>query len=146
MAFELRDNSGSLWVNDRKSEDRHPDRTGSAKIDGVEYYVHGSGCNEMANARKIPQKLPKPALDCGRVQRAARRVFIAAGGLVSTSEVVQAAYCRKVRQELESSDYRQARRALARIAVRVRRSPAGSGRAWLWRSRNGGENDDTDTV
>jgi hypothetical protein len=41
MAFELRDNSGSLWANDRKETDTHPDRTGSAKIGGVDYWVNG---------------------------------------------------------------------------------------------------------
>jgi hypothetical protein len=34
MAFEQRDNSGSLWVNDRKSEESHPDRTGTVMIGG----------------------------------------------------------------------------------------------------------------
>jgi hypothetical protein len=41
MAFELRDNSGSLWVNDKKQSDNHPDRTGSALIGGVDYWVNG---------------------------------------------------------------------------------------------------------
>lgn len=33
------DNSGALYVNDRKQKDSHPDRSGKATIDGVEYYV-----------------------------------------------------------------------------------------------------------
>ncbi len=41
MAYQQRDNSGSVWVNDKKTEDKHPDRTGSAIIDGVEYFVDG---------------------------------------------------------------------------------------------------------
>lgn len=41
MAFEQNDMSGSLFVNERKTSDRHPDRTGSATIDGVEYWVSG---------------------------------------------------------------------------------------------------------
>jgi hypothetical protein len=41
MAFEQRDNSGSVWVNDRKTADNHPDRTGSAKINGEDFWVHG---------------------------------------------------------------------------------------------------------
>src|SRR5262245_18594540 len=41
VAFEQKDNSGSVWVNDRKEQDTHPDRTGSAKIDGVDYWVNG---------------------------------------------------------------------------------------------------------
>jgi hypothetical protein len=41
MAFEQKDNSGAIFVNDHKQEDAHPDRSGSAKIDGVEYWVNG---------------------------------------------------------------------------------------------------------
>lgn len=41
MAFEQKDNSGSLFVNERRTSDRHPDRTGSATIGGVEYWVSG---------------------------------------------------------------------------------------------------------
>ena len=41
MAYEQRDNSGTLWVNDRKQTDRHPDRSGKAMIGGVMYYVDG---------------------------------------------------------------------------------------------------------
>jgi hypothetical protein len=35
------DNSGALFPNDRKEADNHPDRTGSALIGGVEYWVNG---------------------------------------------------------------------------------------------------------
>lgn len=41
MAYEQRDNSGSIFNNDRKEKDTHPDRTGTAMIDGVMYYVSG---------------------------------------------------------------------------------------------------------
>lgn len=41
MAFEQRDNSGSVFKNDRKEKETHPDRTGTAMIDGVTYYVSG---------------------------------------------------------------------------------------------------------
>jgi hypothetical protein len=41
MAFEQKDNSGSIWVNDRKEKDTHPDRSGSATIDGRQYWVSG---------------------------------------------------------------------------------------------------------
>lgn len=33
-------NSGALFNNDRKEQDNHPDRTGSATIDGREYWVN----------------------------------------------------------------------------------------------------------
>jgi len=39
MSYEQRDNTASIFVNDRKTEDKHPDSTGTAKIGGVEYYV-----------------------------------------------------------------------------------------------------------
>ena len=41
MAYEQRDNSGTIFVNDRKETEKHPDRTGTAMIDGVMYYVSG---------------------------------------------------------------------------------------------------------
>lgn len=42
MAFEQKDNSGSLFVNDRQQPgSQQPDRSGSAMIDGVEYWVSG---------------------------------------------------------------------------------------------------------
>jgi hypothetical protein len=41
MAFEQKDNTGAIFVNDRKEKDTHPDRAGSATIDGAEYWVSG---------------------------------------------------------------------------------------------------------
>ncbi len=41
MAYEQRDNSGSIFLNERKEKETHPDRTGAAMIDGVMYYVSG---------------------------------------------------------------------------------------------------------
>jgi hypothetical protein len=41
MAYEQRDNSGSLFNNDRKESEKHPDRTGKAMIGGVMYWVSG---------------------------------------------------------------------------------------------------------
>jgi hypothetical protein len=35
------DNSGTVYVNDRKEKDTHPDRTGTATINGVDYWVSG---------------------------------------------------------------------------------------------------------
>lgn len=39
MSYEQKDNSGSIFKNDRKETDKHPDSTGSALIGGVEYWV-----------------------------------------------------------------------------------------------------------
>lgn len=39
MGREQRNNDGALFKNDRKQSENHPDYTGSAVIDGVEYWV-----------------------------------------------------------------------------------------------------------
>lgn len=39
MAYELKDNSGSLFKNDKRTTDNHPHARGQAKIDGVLYWV-----------------------------------------------------------------------------------------------------------
>ena len=39
--YEQKDNSGSMFVNDKKETESHPDRKGSAMIGGVEYWVSG---------------------------------------------------------------------------------------------------------
>jgi hypothetical protein len=41
MAYEVKDMTGSLFPNKDKKTDNHPDRNGSAKIEGVEYWVSG---------------------------------------------------------------------------------------------------------
>ena len=41
MAYDMKEMSGSLFVNTKKETDNHPDRNGSALIDGVEYWVSG---------------------------------------------------------------------------------------------------------
>jgi hypothetical protein len=40
MAFELRENEGSLWKNDRREKDTHANARGQCKINGVIYYVN----------------------------------------------------------------------------------------------------------
>lgn len=39
MSYEQKPNTGSLFKNDKKEKDTHPDRTGTALIDGVAYWV-----------------------------------------------------------------------------------------------------------
>ncbi len=41
MAYEHKPNSGTLFPNDRKEKETHPDFKGSCKIDGVDYWVSG---------------------------------------------------------------------------------------------------------
>jgi hypothetical protein len=39
MAYEQKDFTGSLFKNDKKESDNHPNAKGSAKMGGVEYWV-----------------------------------------------------------------------------------------------------------
>jgi hypothetical protein len=41
MAYTPKDHTGSLWVNDRKTSETHPDRTGTIMVAGVEYFLNG---------------------------------------------------------------------------------------------------------
>lgn len=41
MAYEQKDLQGSLFKNDKRTKDSQPNMTGSAKIDGVDYWVSG---------------------------------------------------------------------------------------------------------
>jgi hypothetical protein len=71
----------------------------------------------MMTYRNLTYRLPKPALNRGRIQKAARRVLLVQGGEASTHDVVRWGYCRKIQrgQRIEKSDYRLVRRALERI-------------------------------
>ena len=69
MAFEQKDNTGSLFVNDKKESANHPDRKGSAMIDGVEYWASGwlkktqdgTPWLSLAFTRKEQKQAAKPA-------------------------------------------------------------------------------------
>jgi hypothetical protein len=37
--YQQNNNSGALFKNERKTTDKHPNATGTALIDGVEYYL-----------------------------------------------------------------------------------------------------------
>jgi len=39
MGYEIKDNSGTLFRNEKKEKDTHPNMTGKAMIGGVLYYV-----------------------------------------------------------------------------------------------------------
>ena len=67
MAYEVRDNSGSLFKNERKDKDTHPDYTGNGMIDGREYWFSAwikkdrNGKSFMSLAFK-PKEEQKPAI------------------------------------------------------------------------------------
>lgn len=74
MAYEMKDNSGSIFKNDRKDKPNHPDRTGTALIDGVEYWISGwikNGKNgdflSLAFKRKDGKPVDRSAGDRSRV-------------------------------------------------------------------------------
>ena len=39
MAYEQKENTGSLFKNDKREKDTHPHAKGTALIDGVEYWI-----------------------------------------------------------------------------------------------------------
>ena len=51
MAYEMRPNTGSLFANDNRETDKHPNAKGSALIDGVEYWV-SAWTNTSQNGKK----------------------------------------------------------------------------------------------
>jgi uncharacterized protein (DUF736 family) len=51
MAYEMKDNTGSLFRNEKKETDNHPDHTGQIKIGGVEYWV-SAWINESKSGQK----------------------------------------------------------------------------------------------
>ena len=44
-------NRGSVWINDKKLSDKHPDLNGSLNVDGVEYWVSAWKRKEGANPK-----------------------------------------------------------------------------------------------
>jgi hypothetical protein len=88
----------------------------------------------MANLRNLSRRPAKPALGNGRVQRGALRALWVLG-IASTSEIAEWTHARaRAYGELSDNHTLSARRALDRIADRVKRVPPYG--AWLWRLRN----------
>lgn len=67
MAYEVKDNTGSIFKNDRKESANHPDAKGSCMIDGVEYWISswnkktqdGKDWRSLAFQRKEQQAAPQ---------------------------------------------------------------------------------------
>lgn len=59
MAYEMKDNTGSLFKNDRKETDSHPDYKGSALLGGVEHWLD-AWINEARDGSKYMSLKFKP--------------------------------------------------------------------------------------
>tara|TARA_B110000971_G_scaffold220157_1_gene262983 strand:- start:801 stop:1061 length:261 start_codon:yes stop_codon:yes gene_type:complete len=71
MAYELRDNSGSMFKNERKEKETHPDYKGTAMVGGVEMWMSawlktsGSGTKFMSFSFQ-PKEQQQAALPAAR--------------------------------------------------------------------------------
>ena len=67
MAYETKDNTGSLFANDRKERENQPDRTGKCRVGGVDYWFSGwlkqdrNGKQYLSVAFKRMDEVSKPA-------------------------------------------------------------------------------------
>jgi hypothetical protein len=68
MAYEIRELSGSLFKNEKKTEEKHPQMQGSCLIEGVEYWVSAwtkegtkNRWQSLAFKRKDAKQDAKPA-------------------------------------------------------------------------------------
>ena len=59
MAYEQRDNSGSLFKNDKKESDNHPDYNGSAMVNGTEMWM-SAWLKTASNGKKFMSFSFKP--------------------------------------------------------------------------------------
>lgn len=65
-------NRGVMFINDRKSKDTHPDRTGTINVEGVEYFIDGwmktsnGGKPMLSLSIKRKDKQDAPKRDAGR--------------------------------------------------------------------------------
>lgn len=59
MAYEQKDNTGSLFKNDRKETDNHPDYKGSALVGGVDHWLD-AWINTDRNGNKYMSLKLKP--------------------------------------------------------------------------------------
>ena len=76
MAYEPKDNSGSLFKNERREKDTHPHATGTAIIEGVEYWISAwtkegnkGRFQSLAFKRKEPKQEPAPPARQQRFER-----------------------------------------------------------------------------
>jgi hypothetical protein len=67
VAYELKDNSGSLFRNEKREKDTHPHATGTVMVGGVEYWISAwtkdsakGKFQSLAFKPKEPPAAPKP--------------------------------------------------------------------------------------
>lgn len=60
MAYEAKDLSGVLFKNEKKTQDTHPDYTGSALIEGVNYFMDAWIKTSTTNGNKFMSFRFKP--------------------------------------------------------------------------------------
>jgi hypothetical protein len=66
MAYEQRDDTGSLFKNEKKTQPSHADYNGSIKVGGVEYWLNAwikesSGGKKFMSLSVKPKDARKPA-------------------------------------------------------------------------------------
>lgn len=67
MAYEPKDMSGSLWRNDDRKSESHPEFGGEAMIDGVAYYMN-AWVNTAKNSKRYFSIKFKPKVERRREQ------------------------------------------------------------------------------
>lgn len=84
MAYEQRDNSGSLFKNDKRETEKHPNATGKAMIDGKMYWV--SAWTKEGASGKFQSLSFKLMEEAGsRVEK--RRSEVYDGALIDESDI-----------------------------------------------------------
>jgi uncharacterized protein (DUF736 family) len=68
MAYEMKDNSGSLFKNDKATSENSPSHTGTVLIGGVKYY-QSAWVKETKDGRKYFSQSFKPVDDTSYAKR-----------------------------------------------------------------------------
>lgn len=63
-------NKASLWKNDRKTEDKHPDYKGQVNVEGVEYWMSGWINTAGPNSKRAGEKYISLRLEMKEGQQA----------------------------------------------------------------------------
>jgi uncharacterized protein (DUF736 family) len=86
MAYEQRDMTGSLFKNDRKESETHPDYKGSALIGGVDHWLD-AWINTDRNGNKYMALKLKPKDGSARVADVARSLPVADVSAAETDSI-----------------------------------------------------------